>query len=39
MDDLCRSAFAAELPLGIVTAVLGAPVFAAVLMRARRQWS
>lgn len=39
VDDLCRSAFAAELPLGIVTAVLGAPVFVAILARARRQWS
>lgn len=39
VDDLCRTAFAAELPLGIVTAVLGAPVFVAVLMKARRQWS
>lgn len=39
VDDLCRSAFANELPLGIVTAVLGAPVFVAVLMKARRQWS
>ena len=39
VDDLCRSAFASELPLGIVTAVLGAPVFVAVLMKARRQWS
>jgi iron complex transport system permease protein len=39
VDDLCRNAFASELPLGIVTAVLGAPVFVAVLMKARRQWS
>lgn len=39
VDDLCRSAFATELPLGIVTAVLGAPVFVAVLMKVRRQWS
>lgn len=39
VDDLCRSAFASELPLGIVTAVLGAPVFVAVLVKARRQWS
>ncbi|MCK2087735.1 iron ABC transporter permease [Thauera aromatica] len=39
VDNLCRSAFAAELPLGIVTAVLGAPVFVTVLARARRQWS
>lgn len=39
VDDLCRGAFAVELPLGIVTAVLGAPVFVVVLARARRQWS
>ncbi len=39
VDDVCRNAFAAELPLGIVTAVLGAPVFVAVLTKARRQWS
>jgi len=39
VDDLCRSAFASELPLGIVTAVLGAPVFVAVLLKARRPWS
>lgn len=39
VDDLCRNAFATELPLGIVTAVLGAPVFVAVLAKARRQWS
>lgn len=39
VDDLCRSAFAAELPLGIITALLGAPVFVAVLAKARRQWS
>ncbi|EIC29029.1 ABC-type Fe3+-siderophore transport system, permease component [Methylomicrobium album BG8] len=39
VDDFCRSAFATELPLGIATAVLGAPMFVAVLMRARRQWS
>ncbi len=40
VDDLCRSAFTSELPLGIVTAVLGAPVFVAVLMKVRRrQWS
>jgi iron complex transport system permease protein len=40
VDDLCRSAFAAELPLGIVTAILGAPMFVVILARARnRQWS
>lgn len=39
VDDFCRAAFAAELPLGIVTALLGAPVFVAVLMRTGRKWS
>ena len=39
VDDLCRSAFDAELPLGIVTAVLGAPVFVVVLLRTKRRWS
>jgi iron complex transport system permease protein len=39
VDDFCRNAFAADLPLGIVTAVIGAPVFVAVLAKARRQWS
>jgi len=39
VDDLCRCAFSNEIPLGIATAVLGAPVFALVMLRARRQWS
>lgn len=38
VDDLCRNAFASELPLGIMTAVFGAPVFVAVLMKARQKW-
>ena len=38
VDDFCRSAFSIELPLGIVTAVLGAPIFVVVLAKARRQW-
>jgi iron complex transport system permease protein len=36
VDDLCRAAFAAELPLGVVTAILGAPVFVFLLARTRR---
>jgi len=40
VDTLCRSAFAVELPLGVVTAILGAPVFVLLLARSRRQaWS
>lgn len=33
VDTLCRSATAAEIPLGAVTAVLGAPLFAVLLKR------
>ncbi|MDR3630379.1 MAG: iron ABC transporter permease [Desulfocapsaceae bacterium] len=38
VDDFCRSAFSSELPLGIATAILGAPVFVAVLAKGKRQW-
>ena len=39
-DDIARTLTAAENPLGIVTALLGAPVFALILRRrARRGWS
>lgn len=37
VDDLCRAAFAAELPLGVVTAILGAPVFVLLLARTRQR--
>ena len=33
IDDLARTATAAEIPLGIITAIIGAPVFAVVLRR------
>lgn len=36
VDDLARAATAAEIPLGILTAVIGAPVFA-WLLRSRQQ--
>lgn len=35
IDDLARTATAAEIPLGILTALIGAPVFAALLRRAQ----
>ncbi|SMB28673.1 Transport system permease protein [Sterolibacterium denitrificans] len=38
-DSLARNAFAAELPIGIVTELLGIPVFMIVLSRVRRGWS
>jgi iron complex transport system permease protein len=33
IDDLARTATAAEIPLGIITAIIGAPVFAILLRR------
>jgi iron complex transport system permease protein len=33
IDDIARTATAAEIPLGIITAIVGAPVFAALLVR------
>ncbi|RWM11716.1 MAG: iron ABC transporter permease [Mesorhizobium sp.] len=38
MDTLARSMATQELPLGVVTSLVGAPFFAIVLGRARRQW-
>ncbi len=37
-DDLARSLFAVEIPLGIVTAVVGAPLFLFLLSRGRAGW-
>ncbi|MBL8670351.1 MAG: iron ABC transporter permease [Alphaproteobacteria bacterium] len=39
IDTLARSLVATELPLGVLTAVVGAPVFLLLLARARRVWS
>ncbi|WP_159999549.1 iron ABC transporter permease [Roseomonas sp. 18066] len=38
-DTLARSLSAAEIPLGIVTSLLGAPVFAALLLRGEKSWT
>ncbi len=39
VDDLARTLTQAEIPLGIITALLGAPVFAALLIHnSRRRW-
>lgn len=37
-DSLARNTFVAELPIGIVTELLGIPVFLIVLSRVRRGW-
>jgi iron complex transport system permease protein len=38
VDDVARSATAVDLPLGILTALIGAPFFVVLLVRAGRQW-
>ncbi len=39
VDDLCRSITAVELPLGIVTAIIGAPFFIYLLKRGYEGWT
>ena len=38
MDDLCRSAFAVEIPLGIITSLAGLPFFLYLLTRQNKGW-
>lgn len=37
IDDIVRSSFA-DLPLGVLTALIGTPVFVFLLIRTRREW-
>jgi len=39
VDDVSRLLFATEIPLGIITSLVGIPFFAIVLKRANRGWS
>lgn len=39
VDNFARAASSMEIPLGIVTSVIGAPLFIALLLRARTAWS
>ncbi len=39
VDDLARTVTQAELPIGVLTAIVGAPVFALLLRRARLGWA
>ena len=39
MDDLSRSLFKTEIPLGILTQIIGAPLFLVLLARSRRGWA
>jgi iron complex transport system permease protein len=38
VDDLARCVFAMEIPLGILTSIIGAPFFIFLLMKGRRGW-
>ncbi|NLE89860.1 MAG: iron chelate uptake ABC transporter family permease subunit, partial [Dehalococcoidales bacterium] len=38
MDNIARTAISAEIPLGILTAVIGAPFFAYLLRRTKGGW-
>ena len=37
VDDLARTLTAAEIPIGIITALVGAPLFTVMLVRASRK--
>ena len=39
VDNLCRLLTASEIPLGILTAIIGAPVFAYLLRRTKGGWN
>jgi iron complex transport system permease protein len=38
VDNLCRLLFETEIPIGIVTSLVGIPFFVFVMRRARRGW-
>ncbi|WP_333858930.1 FecCD family ABC transporter permease [Clostridium sp.] len=38
VDDVARSIFTVEIPLGILTAIIGAPIFIYLLLKGRRGW-
>jgi iron complex transport system permease protein len=39
VDDIARGATSAEIPLGILTALIGAPFFAYLLRKTKGGWS
>jgi iron complex transport system permease protein len=38
VDDIARGIFTTEIPLGILTSLIGAPIFIYLLMKGRRGW-
>jgi iron complex transport system permease protein len=39
VDDVARCAFSVEIPLGILTALIGAPFFLYLLMKGKKGWT
>jgi len=39
VDDLARTMYSAEIPLGIITSVVGAPIFLYLLLSSRGSWT
>jgi iron complex transport system permease protein len=39
IDDVARTVTAAEMPIGVLTAIVGAPVFAVLLRRRSLGWA
>jgi len=39
VDDLARTLTAAEIPIGVFTAIIGAPVFIYLMFKGKRGWS
>lgn len=39
VDDICRSASAGEIPIGIMTALIGVPFFVLILWQTDRRWN
>jgi len=39
VDDICRLAFASEIPIGIMTSLMGVPFFILVLSRSESRWN
>jgi iron complex transport system permease protein len=39
IDDIARTLIAGEIPLGILTSLIGTPLFAYLLWRSKTSWS
>jgi iron complex transport system permease protein len=39
VDDLARAMYSVEIPLGIITSIIGAPVFLYLLLNNRGGWT